>query len=153
MNSLLKKDVLFQWTSECQAVFEKLKSLLTTALVLAYPSFEAGTEFILETDASKIGLGAVLVQKQTDNRIHPIAYALRSLNPHEKNYGISELETLGFVWAVKHFRAYSLGHKCIVYTDHAACTSLLSCSHPSAKLARWALVIQEMDLDIRHCSG
>ena len=46
-----------------------------------------------------MGLGAVLAQKQADNRIHPIAYASRSLNPHEKNYGISKLETLGLVWA------------------------------------------------------
>lgn len=95
-----------------------------------------------------MGLGAVLAQKQADNRICPIAYASRSLNPHEKNYGISELEILGLERAVKHFCAYLLGHRCIVYTDHAACTSLLNRSHPSAKLARWALMIQEMDLDI-----
>ena len=128
----------------------ELKSLLTTAPVLACPSFGPGKEFVLETDASKVGLGAILAQKQADNHIHPITYALRSLNLHEKNYDISELETLGPVWAVKHFRAYLhvLGHGCIVYTDHVACTSLLNRSHPSAKLARWALVIQEMDLEI-----
>ena len=87
-----------------------------------------------------------------NNRAHPIAYASCSFNPHEKNYGISELEPLGLVWAVKHFRAYLLGHRCIVYTDHAACTFLLSRSHSSAKLARWALLIQEMDLEIRQRS-
>ena len=135
LNALLKKDVPFQWTRKCQSSFAELKSLLTSAPVLAYPSFGSGKEFILETDASKVGLGAVLAQKQADNRIHPIAHASSSLNPHKKNYGISELETLGLVWAVKHFRAYLLGHRCIVYTDHAACTSLLNRSHPSAKLA------------------
>jgi hypothetical protein len=63
------------------------------------------------------------------------------------------LETLGLVWAVKHFRPYILGHRTTVYTDHAACTSLLNSPHPSGKLARWALTIQEMDLVIKHKAG
>ena len=82
-----------------------------------------------------------------------MAYASRSLNPHEKNYTISELETLALVWVVKQVRAYILGHKCIVLTDHSACTSLLNTPHPSAKLARWAMIIQEMDLHIQHRPG
>lgn len=48
------------------------------------------------------------------------------------------------IWAAKLFRPYSLGHNCIVYTDHSACTSLLGTRHPSAKLARWAMIIQEI---------
>ena len=108
---------------------------------------------MLETDASIHGLGAVLAQKQADGKVHPIAYASRSLNCHERNYGITELETLGLVWAARLFRPYLLGHKCIVYTDHSACTSLLNRSHPSAKLARWALIIQELDLEIKHRPG
>ena len=79
-----------------------------------------------------------------------MAYASRALHKHEQNYPITELETLGLVWAVKHFRAYILGHHCVVLTDHAACTSLLNTPHPSAK---WAMLIQEMDLDIRHRAG
>ena len=85
--------------------------------------------------------------------IHPVAYASRSLYQHEKNDAISELETLAFVWAVKQFRAYLLGHKCTVYTNHAACTSLLNTPHPSAKLARWVMIIQDMNLEIRHRTG
>ena len=57
------------------------------------------------------------------------------------------------VWAVKLFRPYILGHHCIVFTDHAACTSLLTAKNPSSKLVRWAMAIQELDLDIRHRSG
>ena len=67
--------------------------------MLAYPSFGPGKEFVL---------GAVVAHKQADNRIHPVAYTSKSLNSHERNYGISELETLELVWAVKTFRAYSL---------------------------------------------
>jgi hypothetical protein len=61
----------------------------------------------------------------------------RSLDVHECSYGISELETLGLVWAVKHFRPYILGHRTTVYTDHAACMSyLLKTARLFGKLAR-----------------
>ncbi len=67
---------------------------------------------------------------------------------HEQNYPITELETLGLVWAVKYFRAYLLGHHCVVLTDHAACTSLLHATNPSAKLASWAMImIWRSDID------
>ena len=153
LHSLLKHDATFQWTTECQAAFEELKRLLVNAPILAYPQFQSDYPFILETDASQKGLGAVLAQQQADGKVHPIAFASRSLNVHERNYGISELETLGLVWAAKIFRAYLLGHRCVVFTDHAACTSLLNSPNPSSKLARWAMAIQELDLDIRHRSG
>ena len=91
----------------------------------------------METDASTSGLGAILSQKQQDGRLHPIVYAFRKFQPAEVNYGITELETLGIVWAVKYFKSYLLGHIVILYSDHAACTSLLNCSNPSPKLARW----------------
>ena len=136
LHHLTKKDVPFQWSHECENAFCNLKSLLTQAPVLVYPQFGPGKSFLLETDASGVGLGAVLSQKQDDDRYHPIAYASRSLQSHEKNYPISELETLAIVWAVKKFRAYLLGHPCTVLTDHAACLSLLNTPRPSAKLAR-----------------
>lgn len=152
LRALMKKNALFVWTSACDTAFGELKRLLTCAPVLAYPRFGPGQSFVLETDASGVGLGAVLSQ-QHDGVIHPVAYASRSLDKHERNYGISELETLGLVWAVRYFRPYLLGHPCVVYTDHAACLSILNTARPSGKLARWALTIQEMDLTIKHKAG
>ena len=109
---------------------------------------------MLETDASIEGLGAVLAQQNPDNgAVHPIAYASRTLLPHERNYGISELEGLGVVWAVKHFRHYLYGHKCLVYTDHEALKALMNTPHPSGKLARWGLSLQELDLAIHYRPG
>ena len=129
----------------CSSAFQQLKDLLTSSPVLVLPKFGPGCEFFLETDASYVGLGAVLFQQQEDGSVHPIAYASRSLDQHERNYGVTELETLGLVWAVRYFRSYLLGHRTIVYTDHSACLSLLNHPRPSGKLARWAVTIQEMD--------
>ena len=83
LHALTRKNVQFQWTTKCQETFDKLKELLTTAPVLSYPRFGVDSEFILETDASTCGLGAVLGQKQEDGYIHPIAFASRCLQPHE----------------------------------------------------------------------
>ena len=125
--------------------------LMTEAPLLAFPDFTL--PFMLETDASKEGLGAVLAQRNCDdNSVHLIAYASRTLLPHEKNYAISELQGLGVVWAVKHFRHYLYGHKCYVYTDHEALKALINTPHPS-ELARWGLALQEMDLEICYRPG
>ena len=97
MNSLLKKDIPFNWSKECDEAFSQLKSSLISAPVLVYPQFKSSEPFVLETDASIQGLGAVLSRRQVDGKIHPIAYASRSLNVHERNYGITELEMLGLV--------------------------------------------------------
>lgn len=149
--TLTKKDVSFIWNPECQQAFEQLKELLRASPVLCFPNFRR--PFILETDASGTGLGAVLAQQQPDGTIHPIAYASRSLQKHERNYGITELEGLGVVWAVKNFRAYLYGHKCTVFTDHEALKSLLNMPQPSGELARWGMALQELDLTIMHRSG
>lgn len=95
----------------------------------------------------------MLAQKQDDGTVRPIAYASRTLQPHETNYGSTEMEALAVVWAVKHFRHYLYGHKCNVYTDHEALKSLLNTPHPSGKLARWGLALQEVDLSINYRPG
>ena len=148
---LTHKDTAFDWTPKCEDAFNQLKAALTEAPVLAFPQF--GRPFLLETDASGVGLGAVLSQVQDDSTNRPIAYASRTLQPHERNYGISELEALGVVWGIKHFRHYIYGHQCTVYTDHEALRSLLNTPHPSGKLARWGMALQELDLKIQYHPG
>ena len=148
---LTRKDTPFEWVDSCQLAFDELKGLLTTAPVLAFPDFKK--EYLLETDASGLGLGAILAQRQSDGTTRPLAYASRSLQRHEQNYGVMELEALGVVWAVRHFHPYLYGNRCHVYTDHEALKSLLNTPHPSGKLARWGLSLQELDLHVHYRPG
>ena len=110
---------LFNWDESCQQAFDQLRMYLTTAPVLAYPDFSV--DFKLDTDSSGAGLGVVLSQTQKDGSTRPIAFASCTL---QSSKGITELEALAVVWAVKHFCQYLYGHKCQVITDHEALKSL-----------------------------
>ena len=105
---LIRKGATFSWPEDCCSAFENLRTRLSEAPVLAYPSFDK--DFTLETDASIQGRGAVFSQPQEDRKLHPVAFASKALNPQEKNYAITELETLAVVWAVAHFHQYLYGH-------------------------------------------
>ena len=145
LHALTRPDTPFQWTARQQA-FEKLKDLLTSPPVLAYPNFAA--KFILHTDASGEGLEAALEQEQ-DGKLHPVAYTRRSLTKSE-NYRVTELEALGMVWAVKHFQSYLIGHKCLILTDHAPLKSMLAAKHPSGKLAQWSQTLAKVESEIQY---
>ena len=135
LHVLTRQNVKFHWDEECQRAFEALKRKLVEAPVLAYPSFTK--DFMLETDASIEGLGAVLSQMQQDGYQHPIAFASRALSPSERNYRITELETLAVVWALSHFHYYLYNQCVTVYTDHSAVKAVLETPNPTAKHARW----------------
>ena len=110
----------FQWTAVHQESFDKLKLALTTAPVLAYLDY--GEPFLLETDASLKGLGAVLLQEDDNGNMHVISYASRMLKPYEKsmqNYSSAKLELLTLKWFVcEQFRDYLIGSKFTVLTDN-----------------------------------
>ena len=133
LHRLTCKDTRFDWSPECQIAFQELKQRLSSAPVLAYPNFDA--QFVLETDASNKGLGAVLSQAQEGGNLHPVGYASRALSPSEMHYGITDLETLAVVWAISHFSHYLYGNRVVVYTDHTAIKSVLEAANPSGKHA------------------
>jgi len=112
-----------------------MKERLITFPVLCYPSFDKC--FIIETDASQHGLGAILPQEQVDNKLHPVAYASRALSSTEKRYAITDLETLAVVWVVTHLHAYLYGHDVLVHTEHSAVRAVLETPSASGKHARW----------------
>lgn len=150
LNKLLHKETLFAWNEKCEEAFQKLKELMTKAPVLCFPDFEK--PFKLCTDASDQGLGVVLSQ-DTDVGERPIAYASRSLKKSELNYPVIEKEALAVVWGIGIFRQYLLGHKFTVITDHNPLRWLMGIKNPSGRLARWALAIQEYDVEIQYKPG
>lgn len=141
------------WTLECEESFEALKAKFTSAPVLAYADFTR--PFILETDASHSGLGAVLSQ-ETEGGTRPIAYASRGLRPTERNmdnYSSMKLEFLALKWAMtEKFREYLLGHRCMVYTDNNPLSYLQSAKLGAAE-HRWAAQLASFDFEIKYRSG
>lgn len=148
---LLKKDAPFDFGAEQSVAFNRLRTALCTAPVLAYPDF--ARPFRITTDASGTGLGAVLSQTTSDGTHHPVAFISRSLNNAEKNYSVSEQECLGVVWAIRKFRAYVFATRFEVVTDHAALRWLRSIRDPRGRLGRWSLELQDCDFEVVHRPG
>ncbi|SAL97626.1 hypothetical protein [Absidia glauca] len=144
--ALLKADKTFEWTPQAQAAFEELKTRLIKLPTLAYP--DPQQPYDLHTDASNIGIGAVLVQHG-----RPISYASRTLQASEINYHTTEKECLAIVWALNHFYCYLYGATFTIYTDHAALKSILSTKMPRGRIARWILTLQSYQFTIVHKKG
>lgn len=142
-----------KWNSECQNSFEKLKTVLSTAPLLGYADFTI--PFIVETDASAHGLGAVLSQNQ-NGRIVVIAYASRTLRPNErsaKNMSSLKLELLALKWSVtEKFRDYLLGNKFVVLTDNNP-LKYLSTAKLGAYEQKWAAQLADFDFEIKYRPG
>src|SRR3954453_2227418 len=151
MLNLLKQDVPFLWEEQQQTSFEELKQRLMEAPILQYPDFTK--PFVLYPDASGTGLGAVLSQIDEEKRERVIAYASRSLNKAECNYGITDQECLAIVWAVKHFEQYLGLLPFKVITDHSALKFLQTAKMPTGKRARWIMYLQQFQFEIVHRPG
>jgi len=152
LNELLKKVKQFEWTESQQKAFEELKEKLIQYPILSYPDYEK--EFILITDASGRGLGAVLSQLNGDGKEIVIAYASRSLVQAEKNYPITDQECLAIMWAIEHFHKYLIGKKFMIITDHSALKTLKTAKIPTkGRRARWIMELQQYDFEIKHRSG
>src|SRR5262245_42201712 len=104
MTRLLKKEIEFEWNKDCEKALKRLKEKLINYPILRYPDFKK--EFYLFTDASGIGLGAVLSQKDDENKEYVIAYISRTLSEREQKFENHERETLAVYWAVQYFYKY-----------------------------------------------
>ncbi|GFV63872.1 retrovirus-related Pol polyprotein from transposon 297 [Trichonephila clavipes] len=143
---LKKKGAKFNWSGEAQDSFDQIKRTLTEAPILQLPNFSE--QFNLFTDASGVGIGAVLQQNQK-----PIAFASRTLNKVERNYTVTERECLAVIWALNKFKTYFGPLPVKVITDHAALTKLTNGKNLSSRMIRWALKLSEFNIEWEHRPG
>ena len=143
LHELTQKNVKFVWSQEHIESFNALKDKLVQAPVLTYPQFKQDSApFILQTDASSVGLGAVLEQNGC-----VIVYASKSLKKTEQHYSVIQKECLAVVFALKQFRHYLLGRPFQLLTDHSP-LQWLSYQKMEGLLCRWSLAMQEYDFTI-----
>ena len=134
LHQLIEKEVIFTWTSECEQAFNFLKIQLTLAPILAVPNWS--WPFILDTDASGMGIGAVLFRLQENGSEYVVAYASRVLTKQERNYCVTRRELLAVVTFLQHFRQYLLGIPFTIRTEHSALTWLQNFKQPEGQVAR-----------------
>ena len=147
---LTQKGVTFRWGRAQEKAMSTMQELLTSAPILGYP-LPVG-KFILDTDASNIGLGAVLSQEQ-EGQERVIAYASKTLNKPERSYCVTRRELLAIITFVKQFHHYLYGAKFLVRTDHAALYWLLRKKDPEGQMARWITFLQDYHMEIQHRPG
>ncbi|GKC34432.1 putative reverse transcriptase domain-containing protein, partial [Tanacetum coccineum] len=153
---LLKKEELYAKFSKCEfwlskgekaeAAFQLLKQKLCSAPILALP--EGSENFVVYCDASHKGLGAVLMHNEK-----VIAYASRQLKVHEKNYTIHDLELGAVVFALKMWKHYLYGTKCVVFTDHKILQHILDQKELNMRQRRWLELLSDYDCEIRYHPG
>lgn len=154
--NLLKKDIKFDWTSQCEDTFNKIKDIMIQEVNLTH--FDPSRDLFLVCDASSIGVGAVLLQKEENNLLKPISFASRILSSSEKNYSMLDKEALAIYFGVKKFSQYLLGKKFKLFSDHKPLTNIFGskCGIPTmaaGRLQRWAIFLSNYDFDIEYIKG
>ena len=151
LNQLLKKDNPFQWGPEQQKAFEELIAALTSEPVLEI--FDPNKQCVLYTDASGVGIGAILVQVGKDGKEHPIGYFSRTLKKHQRNFHATDLEGLAVISALEHFDCYLHDQPFTLVTDHSALQYILTNKDPNKRRFTWSLKISTYNVFIKHRAG
>lgn len=139
-----------KWTSEAEQAFIDIKKALINAPVLALPDYKL--PFEIHTDASNVGIGAMITQQQNGiNRV--IAYYSAKLTPTQQRYMTTEKECLAVIMAIEKFRIYVQGIHFTVYTDHASLIWLNRFKDSNGRLVRWALRLQQYNFTLKHRKG
>jgi hypothetical protein len=138
------------WTEQCESAFQDLKGAVCGDSVLLSPDFDR--PFIVQTDASGVGLGAVLLQ-EVDGFRRPVAYISRKLVPRERRYSAVELECLAIKWALDSLRYYLLGRPFHLETDHRALQWLERMRDTNSRVTRWYLSLQPYRITVTYRPG
>nr|GEY83782.1 reverse transcriptase domain-containing protein [Tanacetum cinerariifolium] len=146
MTKLTEKSVKFNWGEKAESAFQLLKQKLCSAPILAIP--KGSEDFVVYCDASHKGLGAVLMQREK-----VIAYASRQLKVHEKNYTTHDLELGVLVFALKMWRHYLYGTKCVMFIDHKSLQHILDQKELNMRQRCWLELLSDYDCNIRYHPG
>ena len=141
---------IIQWTEQLEKDFQDVKQSITVSPILSPP--DVSQPYHLYTDASGVGLGAVLKQTQQDQMV-TIGFYSYKLKPEEKHYSVIELEAYAVVSACKHFSAYLSGADFTIHTDHRALKFLHCMKNSCSRLMRWAMVLQPFHYQVEHMAG
>jgi hypothetical protein len=147
---LLKKGQPFMWQRAQESAFGELKQKLLTAPCLYPPDFRR--RFCLQTDASDVGIGAVLKQDYEDGE-HPVAYLSRQYLEAETHYAATEKEALAIVWAIHELRHYLADCSFDVVTDHSALVWMPRMTSTNARVQRWAIQLSSYHFTVYHRKG
>lgn len=151
LTDLLKKNKPFIWSEKCQASFIKIKEALVQSPVLNGPDYNL--PFVLQTDASGVGIAGVLTQPDADGQDKVICYISRALTTQERKYSTTERECLAVIWCIEKLRPYLEGITFEVITDHASLVWLQTLKTLNGRLARWSIRLQQYSFNIKHRKG
>ncbi|GJT87772.1 putative reverse transcriptase domain-containing protein [Tanacetum coccineum] len=146
LTKLTQKNKKYEWGEDEEEAFQILKQKLCSAPILALP--EGSEEFVVYCDAPIKGYGAVLMQREK-----VIAYASRQFKKHEENYMTHDLELGAVVFALRLWRHYLYGMKCVVYTDHKSLQYILDQKELNMRQRRWIELLCDYDCEIRYYPG
>ncbi|KAL4013020.1 hypothetical protein IC575_025172 [Cucumis melo] len=146
LTQLTRKGTPFVWSPTCESSFQELKQKLVTAPVLTVP--DGSGSFVIYSDASKKGLGCVLMQQGK-----VVAYASRQLKSHEQNYPTHDLELAAVVFALKIWRHYLYGEKIQIYTDHKSLKYFFTQKELNMRQRRWFELVKDYDCEILYHPG
>ncbi|KAM0037110.1 putative nucleotidyltransferase, Ribonuclease H [Helianthus debilis subsp. tardiflorus] len=146
LTALTQKDKKFDWSDKQEEAFQLLKNKLCDAPILSLP--EGTDDFVVYCDASRQGLGCVLMQRQK-----VIAYASRQLKVHEKNYTTHDLELGAVVFALKIWRHYLYGTRCTIFTDHKSLQHIFDQKELNMRQRRWVELLNDYDCKIKYHPG
>lgn len=149
---LLRKATKWQWETEEQDAFERIKMAFSNVVKLSHP--HSDWRYYIRIDASHYAVGSCLYQLDEQQNVNVVAYYSRLLKGAELQYSVTEKETLAIIFfALKKWRILVLGHDVTIVTDHKALVFLNSCRLLSSRLTRWSLYLQEFNLQIEYCKG
>ena len=146
LTRLLRKGVKFEWDDKFQSSFERLKEILVEAPVLIKPT--SGRDYTMYNDASRIGMGCVLMQVGK-----VVAYASRQLKSHEQNYPTHDLELVAIVFALKIWRHYLYREKCRIFIDHKSLKYLITQKDLNLRQRQWLELFKDYDCIIDYHLG